>query len=107
MAIAKLANEAVLEESPVTLLYARESGGERSVLDARVAAIADHYKPYVQLRTMAPEELARSQYAHLAGPTPAVFVLRKGELVGHAVGAMLPHREIDAAVRCAVEWPEG
>jgi len=106
MAFARLASAPVVKRPPVTLLYARAEGEEPSLLDARLAVIVDHYQPHVRLQTLSPDELARSPYAHLAGPTPAVFVLRKGELVGHAIGSMLPHRELDAVVRCAVEWPE-
>ena len=100
----KLASAPAVSETPITLLYARPAG-DSSLLDARVAAVARHY-PCIRLETMTPDELQRSDYAHLAGPAPAVMLLRKGELVGCAIGSMLPHRELCAAVRNAVEWPD-
>jgi hypothetical protein len=33
-----------------------------------------------------------------------VLVVRRGEVVGEAIGAFLPVRELDRVVRCAVEW---
>ena len=37
--------------------------------------------------------------------SPAVLVLRRGVVIGEAMGEDLPVRELDQAVRRAVEWP--
>jgi hypothetical protein len=105
MAFAKLASAPVVTQTPVTLVYAREEDAELSVLDARLATIVDRYKPYVVLKTVGPEELKSGEFAYLDCPIPAVVVLRGDEVVGQALGAMLPHRELENVVRCAVEWP--
>ena len=104
MAFARLASAPSETETHVTLLYARAAGAELSVLDARLQAIVDRYKPHVELKTVAPDQL--SDYTDLDCPTPAVVVLRRGAVVGQALGALLPFRAIDDVVRCAVEWPE-
>ncbi|HLU65198.1 MAG TPA: hypothetical protein VKZ63_02945 [Kofleriaceae bacterium] len=92
----------------VTLLYVRPEGAEETELDRRVGAIAERYAPWVSLKVVSPGELAG------AGPdggglaatgSPAVLLLREGEVVGQAMGALLPARELDDAVRRAVEWP--
>jgi len=88
--------------APVTLLYVRAGGEVASELDVRLGEIVNRYQPFVELRSLRPEEVEA-----LTGErpvTPRLFVLRGGEVVGQAMGAFLPTRELDRVVRCAVEW---
>ena len=88
--------------SPVTLLYVRVGDTSSSELDVRVRDVVARYQPFVELRTLGPAEVLA-----LTGERPAVsrlLVLRSGEVVGQAMGALLPSRELDRVVRCAVEW---
>jgi hypothetical protein len=99
------------ERAPgITLLYVR-AGGEETELDRRVKAIAERYSPWVELRVVSPEQvgpkLGAVALAGLAGGSSALFLLRHGEIVGQAMGARLPARELDDVVRRAVEWPDG
>jgi hypothetical protein len=81
----------------ITLLYVRPENAERTELDRRIGAIAERYARWVDLRVVgAGEEAFRS---------PALLLLRAGEVVGEAMGALLPMRELDDVVRRAVEWP--
>lgn len=87
----------------VTLLYIRPDDGSHDVLDARLATIIERYAPVVELIPVAPDEVD-PEYARWAERTPIVLVIRQGRVVGEAIGAFLPVRELDRMVRCAVEW---
>jgi len=80
----------------ITLLYVRPPSEEMTELDRRVGAIAERYSRWVELRVVGDGE---------AFGSPAVLLLRQGEVVGEAMGALLPMRELDDVVRRAVEWP--
>lgn len=104
--------------APIILLYVRPACDGPTELDRRVGAIAERYAEYVELIVVRPEELAGSGFLRAGGaagdvgsaigsgaPCPALVLLRGGEVVGEAMGALLPSRELDHVVRCAVEWP--
>jgi hypothetical protein len=76
-------------------------------LDRRVGAIVERYARWVELVVVTPESLAGDpERERVAGAgSPALFLLRQGEVVGEAMGALLPTRELDQVVRQAVEWP--
>ncbi len=69
-------------------------------LDRRVGAIAERYSRWVELRVVGPVGDGDDSFG-----SPAVLLLRQGEVVGEAMGALLPMRELDDVVRRAVEWP--
>lgn len=83
----------------ITLLYVRPANAEMTELDRRIGAIAERYSRWVELRVVGPvgDEGAFG--------SPAVLLLRRGEVVGEAMGALLPMRDLDDVVRRAVEWP--
>lgn len=87
------------EGARITLLYVRPPSAEMTELDRRVGAIAERYSRWVELRVV----------GHVgdedAYGSPALLLLRHGEVVGEAMGALLPMRELDDVVRRAVEWP--
>jgi len=83
----------------ITLLYVRPPSEEMTELDRRVGAIAERYSRWVDLRVV-----GRVGDEDAFG-SPAVLLLRQGEVVGEAMGALLPMRELDDVVRRAVEWP--
>ncbi|MBT8495943.1 MAG: hypothetical protein KJO07_23060 [Deltaproteobacteria bacterium] len=88
--------------APVTLLYVSAGGQVGAELEVRLGEIVGRYQPFVELRTFRPDEVEA-----LTGEKPLVprlLVLRGGEVVGQAMGALLPTRELDRVVRCAVEW---
>jgi hypothetical protein len=93
------------DEPPITVLVVCEVGATAGAMSGHLAAIAARYAPMVALRTVTPDQLP-ARYAHLAGAMPTVLVLRRGHLVGGAAGSSLPARELDAVVRCAVEWTD-
>ena len=89
-------------DPPVTLLYVSAGDGIGAELETRLDEIVGRYQPHVELRTLRPDEVEA-----LTGEKPQVprlLVLRGGEIVGQAMGALLPTRELDRVVRCAVEW---
>jgi hypothetical protein len=90
------------DSAPVTLVYIREPGTDAGPLDRHLQAIARRF-PQVELVVL--DGQAVNAVVARRGPTPAVLVLRRGELVGECTG-LLPAREIEDVVRCAVEWPE-
>lgn len=94
--------------APITLLYVRPRELDLALLDARLTKIAERYAPTVEMKTVEPSQLADynlpERYATFSGLTPAVLLLRGGEVVGEAIGAFLPVRELDRVVHCAVEW---
>jgi hypothetical protein len=87
----------------ITLLYVRPASDAVTELDRRVGVIAERYARWVELRVMSPEELMTERAVVARSPT--LFLLRAGQVVSEAVGALLPARELDRAVREAVEWP--
>jgi hypothetical protein len=91
----------------ITLLYVRPGCDGLTELDRRVGAIAERYSQWVELIVVRPEELiATPDLERVAGSgSPALLLLRRGEVVGEAMGALLPTRELDQVVRRAVEWP--
>ncbi|HTE50330.1 MAG TPA: hypothetical protein VK698_05625 [Kofleriaceae bacterium] len=105
--------------APIILLYVRPACEGVTELDRRVGLIAERYATWVELVVVRPEELAGSpllkrpaelEVRPAAGGgsssiSPALLLLRDGEVVGEAMGALLPSRELDHVVRCAVEWP--
>lgn len=90
-------------EEPVTLLYIKGEDADLPYLDRGLSLIVARYAPRVELRTLAPHQVP-AEHAALSLPTPSVLVMRRGEIVGEALGALLPLRELDRVVRCAVEW---
>lgn len=84
----------------ITLLYVRPPSEEMTELDRRVGAIAERYSRWVELRVVGP---VGDESAFVG--SPALLLLRQGEVVGEAMGALLPMRELDDVVRRAVEWP--
>jgi hypothetical protein len=93
----------------ITLLYVRPAREGMTELDARVGAIVERYARWIELVVVRPEELGDwpgiEPAAGAGAGSPALFLLRQGEVVGEAMGAFLPTRELDHVVRCAVEWP--
>jgi hypothetical protein len=104
----------------ITLLYVRPPNEEMTELDRRVEAIAERYSRWVELRVVGPtassgmiRSLSRAGTVLAGGrmgddgsfSSPALLLLRQGEVVGEAMGALLPMRELDDVVRRAVEWP--
>jgi hypothetical protein len=102
----------------IILLYVRPACDGPTELDRRVGAIAERYAAWVELIVIRPEEVAGSGFLRERGEAwgmgsaigsgascPALLLLRGGEVVGEAMGALLPSRELDHVVRCAVEWP--
>jgi len=87
------------EGERITLLYVRPPNEEMTELDRRVGAIAERYSRWVELRVVGRPEVDGTF------SSPAVLLLRHGEVVGEAMGALLPMRELDDVVRRAVEWP--
>ena len=87
------------EGARITLLYVRPASAERTELDRRVGAIAERYSRWVELRVVGP---VGDDGAFVS---PSLLLLRQGEVVGEAMGALLPMRELDDVVRRAVEWP--
>ncbi len=87
---------------PITLIYIRAAGAEIGPLDAHLQTIARRF-PQVDLVVLDGD--AVDAVVARRGPTPAVLVLRRGELVGEATG-LLPAREIEEVVRCALEWTD-
>lgn len=93
------------DSPPITLLLVSGpgSGAETGEMRLRLETIVRRYEPHVELRVIAAAEVPEPyRQRPMLGPT--VLVLRRGELVGEAMGA-LPVRELDSVVRCAVEWP--
>lgn len=92
--------------APILLLLVRGTGhgAEIGELRMRLETIAGRYEPHVELRVISTAEVPEP-YRQRPMLGPAVLVLRRGELVGEAMGA-LPVRELDSVVRCAVEWPD-
>lgn len=91
----------------VTLLYVRPEGGGTE-LDQRISSVVARYAPHVVMRVVGPADLAGEGAALRnlgAYGCPAVLLLRGQAIVAEAIGASLPMRELDRAVRCAVEWP--
>ncbi|HYU14735.1 MAG TPA: hypothetical protein VEL05_01635 [Candidatus Acidoferrum sp.] len=91
----------------ITLLYVRPFREGLTELDRRVGAIAERYAQWVELVVVRPEDLVASPDLErvAASGSPALLLLRQGEVVGEAMGALLPARELDQVVRRAVEWP--
>jgi hypothetical protein len=102
----------------ITLLYVRPGHEGVTELDRRVGAIVERYARWVELVVVTPEALAEdadltpealagdAEMGRVVGAgSPALFLLRQGEVVGEAMGALLPTRELDQVVRQAVEWP--
>lgn len=93
------------EQAPITLLLVRTGGADLGELEVRLSAIAARYGELVSLEVVSPDELP-APLAERPMVAPTVLVLRRGELVGEAMGAFLPARELARVVRCAVEWPD-
>ncbi|HUS66024.1 MAG TPA: hypothetical protein VMZ28_15835 [Kofleriaceae bacterium] len=86
----------------ITLLYVRPASDDETELDRTVGVVAERYARWVELRVMCPEELTGRV---VDARSPTLFLLRAGQVVSEAIGALLPVRELDRAVRQAVEWP--
>lgn len=91
------------ENAPVKLLYIRSDEESHELLDAGLSTIVERYSPLVELVAVTPDQV-EDDYAEWAERTPTVLVVRRGEVVGEAIGAFLPVRELDRVVRCAVDW---
>ncbi len=89
---------------PVTLLYIHGEDASPA-LDGRIATVVDRYAPMVELVSVPADEVG-ARYPQMADFAPAVLVLRRGQVVGEAMGASLPQHELDTVVRCAVNWPD-
>src|SRR5688572_1259358 len=75
----------------ITILYVRPDGAGPSELEARVAEVARRYGPAVALEVRSYGDAGR--LARWARPgSPAVLVLRRGVVVGEAMGEGLPVR---------------
>lgn len=90
-------------EATITLLYVRATA-ESDLLGAKLARIVARYAPNVTLQIVTPEQMP-PRYADFDGPLPRLIVLRRGEIISEACGA-LPARELNRVVQRAVEWPE-
>lgn len=88
----------------ITLVYIRSAEAEPAELDLGLHRIVARYQPHVELCPMDLDDLP-AEFAGFARRAPAVIVLRDGEIIGEAMGAAMPMRELDRVVRCAVEWP--
>ena len=86
----------------ITLLYVRPASEGETELDRTVGVVAERYARWVELRVMCPEELIGRV---VDARSPMLFLVRAGQVVSEAIGALLPARELDRAVREAVEWP--
>lgn len=84
----------------ITLLYVRPACDDVTELDRRVGTIVQRYARWVTLRVVRPDEVMTTVPMAQAG-SPALLLMRAGDLVGEAVGALLPARELDQAVRRA------
>ena len=106
MAIARLGVEPAQVErtAPIELLLVRPNEGELVELEATLRAIVGRYSPMVELRVVTEVPTNLDRPAGRPGQ-PMVLVLRQGQVVGEAMGSLLPARELDRVVRCAVEWP--
>lgn len=93
------------EEAPITLLYVRPPGRHAIELERRLREIAHRHAPLVEVVVAAelPADLGFELRARFGRP-PTVLILRRGEMVGEAMGELLPAREIERVVRRAVEW---
>jgi hypothetical protein len=93
----------------VVLLYVRPAREGLTELDRRVGVIAERYARWVELVVVEPGQLAErpglEAVAAASSGSPALLLLRDGDVVGEAMGALLPARELEHVVRCAVEWP--
>jgi hypothetical protein len=88
----------------ITLIYIRPEAGFETYLDVSLAEIARRYAPKVELKRMTAAEAG--DLADWASPgSPAILVMRRGAVIGEAMGDALPVRELDQAVRRALEWP--
>lgn len=92
--------------APITLLFVCPVAHEMGQLRARLECIADRYGALVDLQVVRPADVPAPYRTRSSLPGPTVLVLRRGEIVGEAMGATLPARELDRVVRCAVEWPD-
>ena len=92
------------QAQPIVVVYVRPADQDLLDLDDRLERVTARYRPRVRLDIIDPDNLPQ-RYSHVDNAGPAVLVLRHGELVGQAMGARLPARELDTVVRCAVEWP--
>jgi hypothetical protein len=99
--------EAPEQGACITLLYIRPRREGLTEFDRRVAVIAERYARWVEFVVLAPEDAAARPGLEGASGcgSPALFLLRRGEVVGEAMGALLPARELEQVVRRAVEWP--
>jgi hypothetical protein len=79
----------------ITLLYVRPGSDAETELDRTVGVVAERYARWVELRI---ERV-------LDAGSPMLRLVRAGQVVSEAIGALLPARELDRAVREAVEWP--
>ena len=90
-------------DAPISVLYIRAAAADLPYLDRQIAILVERYAPHVELRVLAPEHVP-AELADKTQRTPTVLVLRDGAIVGEAIGAFLPMRELDRMIRCAVEW---
>jgi hypothetical protein len=88
----------------ITLLYVRPDGEAETELDRRLVQLAARYASYVELTRASAGEASRLA-GWLSPGSPAVLLLRRGAVIGETMGVDLPLRELDQAVRRAVEWP--
>ncbi len=93
-----------MNAQPIVVVYVRPAHQNLIDLDDHLQRITARYSPQVRLDVVDPANLPQ-RYSHVDSTGPAVLVLRHGEVVGQAMGAGLPARELDTVVRCAVEWP--
>ena len=93
--------------APIELLLVRPDDGELSELETTLRAIVTRYSPMVDMRVVSqvPDGLGRLVRPACGVSQPLVLVVRDGQVVGEAMGSLLPARELDRVVRCAVEWP--
>jgi hypothetical protein len=90
--------------APITLLLVEPQNNESGELYQTLNAIVARYAPMVELQVVDHWPAHLGRYGGREGQ-PIVVVLRRGQIVGEAMGTLLPARELDRVVRCAVEWP--
>lgn len=93
--------------APIELLLVRPDDCELRELENTLRSIVSRYGPMVHMRVVnkVPESLGRANRPDCGVQQPLVLVVRDGQVVGEAMGSLLPARELDRVVRCAVEWP--
>jgi hypothetical protein len=90
--------------SSITLLVVRPDGAPPSDLDARLRTVVERYPRGVELAIASHAEAG--ELARWVPPEgEGLLLLRGGIVIGQLLGNDVPTREVDQAVRRAIEWP--